>query len=92
MSKIQKKFPEIKLSGTNSIRGVPNGRFMSIQLNERFMKKMDEFIDIYIQYGYELIVKEKGGEELRMTIGEFLETSYKLTPKIITRYKGLKIS
>lgn len=89
MSKIQKKFPEIKLSGTNSIRGVANGRFMSIQLNERFMKKLDEFIDIYMQYGYELIVKEKGGEESKMTIGEFLETSYKLTPKIITRYKGL---
>ena len=24
-----------------------------------------------------------------MTIGEFLDNSYKLTPKIITRYKGL---
>ena len=49
MKKIQKKFPEIKLSGTNSIRGVANGRFMSIQLNERFMKKLDEFKANYMR-------------------------------------------
>ena len=53
------------------------------------MKKLDDFIDIYTQYGYDVVVKEKGFDERNMSIGEFLDLSYKLTPKIITRYKGL---
>jgi len=89
MSKIQKQFPEIKYEGGCTLRGVIDGRFYSIQINNRFIKKIDDIIPIIQKYGYLLKVKEKNTDERIMSIGKFLDESYKLTPKIITRYKGL---
>ena len=89
MEVIQKKFPEIVLKGKHSLRGVVDGRFQSININNRFLKKVSDLSSIYLKYGYSLLAKEKGGEYKEMSIGEFLDATNKFRPKIITRYKGL---
>lgn len=87
---IQKKFPEITVKGNHSIRGIVDGKFQSININNRFLKKVEDLSSIYRKYGYLLIVKEKGTTESKeMSIGEFLDITNKLKPRIITRYKGL---
>ena len=54
------------------------------------MKKVEDLSSVYRKYGYLLIVKEKGVTEAKeMSIGEFLDVTNKLKPRIITRYKGL---
>ena len=87
---IQKKFPEISIKGNNSLRGIVDGKFQSIRINNRFIKKVEELSKIYRKYGYLLTVKEKGEDKPKeMSIGEFLDMTNKLKPRIITRYKGL---
>ena len=87
---IQKKFPEISIKGNNSLRGIVDGKFQSIRINNRFIKKVEELSKIYRKYGYLLTVKEKGEDKAKeMSIGEFLDMTNKLKPRIITRYKGL---
>lgn len=89
MEMIQKKFPEITLKGRHSLRGVIDGKFQSIAINNRFVKKISDISKTYLKYGYSLAVKEKNGEYVEMSIGEFLDKANKYRPKIITRYKGL---
>ena len=87
---IQKKFPEITVKSNHSIRGIVDGKFQSININNRFLKKVEDLSSVYRKYGYLLIVKEKGVTEAKeMSIGEFLDVTNKLKPRIITRYKGL---
>lgn len=89
---IQKKFPEIILKGNNNIRGIVDGKFQSLKLNSRFIKKIEDISNIYHTYGYLLYVTEKGAAKpktVEMSIGEFLDMTSVLKPKIITRYKGL---
>ena len=43
----------------------------------------------YQKYGLKLTVKENDKQEIKMTIGEFLDMCTKYTPKILTRFKGL---
>ena len=89
MSNVQKKYPEITLK-KRYIRGVVDGHYCSLEINDRFIRKISSFIDIYQRYGYNLEVKEKKADESHiMTIGEFLDDAQKLMPKIIARYKGL---
>ena len=89
---VQKKFPEITLKGKHSLRGVIDGRFQSININNRFVKKVEDLASIYLKYGYSVDVKEKDGKFVTMSIGEFLDRANKFKPKILTRYKGLKIN
>ena len=89
MSKIQTKFPEISYCGRCSLRGVIDGRYYSIQINNRFIKYIGDIIPVIQKYGYLLRISEKNNDEKIMSIGMFLDESSKLTPKIITRYKGL---
>lgn len=88
---IQKKFPEIRIKGSHSLRGVISGKFQSININNRFFKKVSDLSQIYLKYGYSLLVKEKKSDETykEMSIGEFLDMTSKFKPRIITRYKGL---
>ena len=89
---VQKKFPEITLKGHNNIRGIVDGRFQSLKINNRFIKKLDEIGEIYKKYGYLLQVSPKDTDKktkTKMTIGEFLDMTSALKPRIITRYKGL---
>ena len=88
MSKIQKKYPEM-ICVKKFIRGVVEGHYASIEINDRFIKKISPLVETYLSYGSSLIAYEKKGTELNLTIGEFLDITYKLMPKIITRYKGL---
>ena len=88
MSKLQKKYPEV-IAKNKFIRGVVEGHYVSVEVNNRFIKKLEPFIDIYKTYGSLLTVTEKKGETFDMSIAEFLDMTYKLMPKIITRYKGL---
>lgn len=86
---VQKKYPEIVLKG-QSFRGVIDGRFQSIAINNRFVKKCESIMDTFKQYGYSLRVKEKNAENyIEMSIGEFLDSANRYRPRIITRYKGL---
>lgn len=89
MSNIQKKYPEVNISDDTVVNGVVNGRFCSINVSGRFIKKTSSLIPIYQNYGYELEVQERGKEPIIMTIGEFLDDCTKYTPRIKTRYKGL---
>ena len=89
MEVVQKKFPEITLKGKHSLRGVIDGRFQSININNRFVKKVEDLQKHYIKYGYNLFVQEKDSKPILMSIGEFLDQANKYQPRIITRYKGL---
>ena len=89
---VQKKFPEITLKGKHSLRGVIDGRFQSININNRFVKKVEDLSSIYLKYGYSVDVKEKDEKFVTMSIGEFLDSANKFKPKILTRYKGLNIT
>lgn len=88
MNRIQKKYPEV-ICKNQFVRGVIEGHYASVEVNDRFIKKIAPLIEIYQAYPIDLIVYEKKGDEMEMTIGEFLDMSYKLMPKILTRYKGL---
>lgn len=89
MSNLQKKFKEVTLNGT-VIEGVVDGRFCLINISNRFIRKTSSLIPAIQKYGYLLQVTEKNKDMKVMSIGEFLDDCTKYTPKIITRYKGLK--
>lgn len=90
MNYVQKKYPEVNLK-KNSLRGPIDGKFGCIKINERNMNKFQDFKDIFEIYGYEIKVVDKKGinPDRIMTIGEFMQETYALRPKIIQRYKGL---
>lgn len=88
MQFVQKTFPEMNLSGNNMV-GVANGARASVTINYRFVKKIASLIPIYEKYGCNLGVKEKNTEERQMTILQFLDATYSLTPKVLARFKGL---
>lgn len=88
MQEIQRKFPETTIKG-ETIYSVADGRRCSIRVNYRFIKKISDLVPIYERYGYMIGVKEKNTEDRVMTILDFLNDTYHLTPKIITRFKGL---
>lgn len=92
MDMIQKKFPEITLKGKHSLRGVINGKFQSININDRFIKKVEDLTTIYKTYGYSILCKEKDEPYKQMSIGEFLDITNKFKPRILTRYKGLNLT
>ena len=60
-----------------------------LHLNQRFVTRVSNLIPVIQKYGYDLYIKEKGAEERKLTNMEFLDNTSKLTPKIITRFKGL---
>lgn len=86
MRLIQNRFPEIVLSG-ETIQGIADGVTASMQVNDRFVTKIDQLIPIYRKYGYIIFVKN--GELVPMSILDFCDTTYSLTPKILSRFKGL---
>lgn len=86
MQLVQKKFPEIHLVG-NTIQGVAQ-RALSLRINDRFALKIESLIPIYEKYGYIIGVIDKGETEL-MSILKFCDITHTLTPKILTRFKGL---
>lgn len=87
---IQKKFPEVSVKGHQSVRGIVDGRFQSIKINNRFMKTNEDLISTYKKYGYSILIKEKKDKDFtEMSIGQFLDFANKLRPRILTRYKGL---
>lgn len=88
MQEVQKKFPESSIKN-DTIYSIANGRRCSIRINHRFIKKISSIIPVHERYGYMLGVKEKQVEERQMTILDFLNDTHYLTPKIITRFKGL---
>ena len=89
MSRIQKKYPEITVKN-KFIRGIVDGRYCSVEVNKRFVKKIEPFIDIYQTYGSELLVEDKKNKKSeKMTISEFYDITTKLRAKILIRYKGL---
>ena len=89
MSNIQKKFKEITIEDGTVVNGVIDGKFCSVNVSNRFIKKSDGIIPIIRKYGYNIEVQEKGKEPKMMTIGEFLDDAMKYSLKIKTRFKGL---
>lgn len=90
MSKIQKKYPEVKVDNHGRFSGIVNGHLAVIQTERRFYKKISRLIPVYKKYGLTLEVKERGKDKVtKMTIGEFLEASLKHQPSILHRFKGL---
>ena len=88
MSNVQKRYKEIILKN-NTIRGVADGKYCMIHLSHRFLDKVDTIIPIYKKYGYEVIVKEKEREPIKMTLGEFMDSASKYYADILHRFKGL---
>ena len=88
MGFIQKRYPEVKLEN-GVIKGVVNGGVIRLHLNQRFVTRVSDLVPVIQKYGYEIYVKEKGVEERKLTNMEFLDNTSKLTPKIISRFKGL---
>lgn len=88
MQLLQKRFPEVKLSGS-TIKGVANGITSSMEINDRFVGKIEDLIPVYEKYGYIISVRDKGAEPLIMSILDFCDMTHGLTPAIIGRFKGL---
>lgn len=88
MQLVQSRFPETNLR-KETLFGVANGMATSIQINNRFVSKIEQLIPIYEEYGYIIGVKDKGSEEQLMSILNFCNLTQPLTPKIIARFKGL---
>lgn len=89
MLNIQKKFPEIINEDETVLSGVVEGKFCSINVSNRFIRKNNGLIPVISEYGYILEVQEKGKDIKEMTIGEFLDDAMKYSLKIKTRFKGL---
>ncbi len=89
MSNIQKKFPEIIIDDKTVLSGVVEGKFCSVNVSNRFIRKNNGIIPAISEYGYILEVQEKGKDIREMTIGEFLDDAMKYSLKIKTRFKGL---
>ena len=89
MSNIQKKFKEITIEDGTVVNGVIDGKFCSVNVSNRFIKKSDGIIPIIRKYGYNIEVQEIRKEPKMMTIGEFLDDAMKYSLKIKTRFKGL---
>jgi len=90
MSTIQVMFPEIKYyEDTNTMSGIAEGHYTSLNLGYRFMNKIVDLFDVYRKYGYALLVKEKDGDYNQMSIGQFSTKYCKYIPNIDARYKGL---
>ena len=85
---IQKKFKEMQLN-RDIISGIADGHFYSIKLDRYFLHQIEDLIPIIKKYGYKVESIEKNKDPKIMTISEFLEDCYKLTPKISHRFKGL---
>lgn len=89
---IQKDFPEItvKIKDNHiSIRGVIDGRFQSLRINNRFIRKCKLINEVYSKYGVILSVKEKDTTPTNMTIGRFIDATKRYVPAILNRFKGL---
>ena len=86
---LQKKFPELKVSDKGSITGIIDGKFQSIKITDRFIKKIEDLVPVYEEYGYAMLVREKDGPEQKMSIGEFLDSANKYKARILSRFKGL---
>lgn len=88
MARVQEKYPEVLLKN-NRLNGPMNGKFRSMELNNRLPKKIASLIDVYQDYGSILHVKENKGNECDMTLLEFLTKSMVYMPRKLQRYKGL---
>lgn len=89
LKNIQEKFPEITIKGDNSFRGIIDGHYQSLVVNERFVRKVKCLFEVYKKYGYLLYVKENKSDDVLMTIGEFLDATQNYVPTIKNRFKGL---
>lgn len=69
------------------------GKYQILDLTERLITKTrKKLFPIYIKYGHEVSIKEKGDEKAKwnkLNICEFYEYVASSRPKIITRFKGL---
>lgn len=88
MSRVQKRYPEITLKG-QTLTGIADGKFCSLKVNNRLIKKASDLIGIYRKYGLTIRTSEKCRDTVDMSIGKFLDICQKYFPKIIERYKGL---
>ena len=89
MSNLQSRFEEIVVEDGSVISGVVEGKFCSMNVSNRFIRKNIGIIPVISNYGYILEVQEKGKDIKDMTIGEFLDDAMKYSLKIKTRFKGL---
>ena len=87
---LQSQYPELECSNNGVISGVAFGRYQTITINDRFVRKVQSLFTIYDEFGYMLLSENLTTDEQNtMTIGEFLEEIQSYAPKILTRYKGL---
>ena len=95
-----KKFPEIKIELDKDnksdmiIEGIYEGAYQIFTIDRLFDKKtadLKELMDKNESQYYKVIEKFKDQREYRgkLSIGEFLQITYKLQPGIELRYKGL---
>lgn len=89
ITNLQKDFPECKCDEKGKIFGITNTGTATIKVSRRFYKKTSDIIPVIKEYGYKLCIKEKGKDNNVMSIGEFLDYTMKLYPRILSRFKGL---
>ena len=68
MCNIQKKFKEITLDDGTILSGVIDGKFCSVNVSNRFIRKTTGLIPVISEYGYILEVQEKGRDVKERTI------------------------
>lgn len=91
MSIIQKRFPEVVYKeATNELYGIVDGHCRRLALNQRFINKVLDLIDIFRKYGYIILVNEKDDFK-PLTLSEFAMKYQKYIPSAdkMKRFKGL---
>lgn len=93
MKMIVEFFPELTYSyEKNLIRGSINGKYQTLEINERLIRKGKEIINIYNKYNLDMIIlrsKRGDNEILKLSPMESLKVLRKYQPDIVHRFKGL---
>ena len=95
MREIESEFPEIYFDENDKlIKGIINGKYQSIEITERLIRKSEDLINIINDYvpfnGDKLYIKHiKTGTIQNLPLIEILKMINKFQPDIISRFKGL---
>jgi DNA gyrase subunit B len=89
---VNEKFPELIYSDTEKvIKGSIDGRWQSVEISERLIRRGRELIDIFAQYQiYDIVLRNlKDNNRLYLGLRDALQVLKKFKPDIEHTFKGL---
>ena len=93
MERMQNEFPEVQFDPKNKIiKGVINGKYQTFELNERFLNKSSELVELIKKWslGKEItLYNKKTGASHKLSLLGILKMLKSYQPNILHRFKGL---